>query len=101
MSERASDEAIARLEIQVGRLLEAGVVLATVCLAIGLILWFSIGNSRPALLTLNAGLIVLMMTPLARVVASFVAYLRLKDWFFVGTTVMVFAVLVAAWLLKA
>jgi uncharacterized membrane protein len=42
-----------------------------------------------------------MLTPLARVVASFVVYWRLRDWFFVGTTVMVFVVLIAAWLLKS
>lgn len=96
----AVDEAIDRLEIQVGRLLEAGVMIATACLAVGLTLWFVIGNGRPATVMLTAGLTVLMMTPLARVVASFIAYVRLKDWFFVATTVIVFVVLVAAWLLK-
>ena len=51
-------------------------------------------------LALTGGLIVLMLTPLARVVASLVAYVRLGDWLFVATTMIVFAVLVAAWLLK-
>lgn len=95
------DAAIERLEVQVGRLLEIGVMLASVCLGAGLVLWFATGGSRAAHLTLTIGLVVLMMTPLARVVASLIAYLRLRDWFFVGTTVMVFAVLVAAWLLKS
>lgn len=101
MSGRASDAAIARLEMQVGRLLEMGVLLASVCLAAGLVLWFVTGGGPAASLTLTVGLIVLMVTPLARVVASLIAYLRLRDWFFVVTTLIVFAVLAAAWLLKS
>jgi len=50
---------------------------------------------------LNAGLIVLMLTPLARVVASLVTYARMRDWFFAGMTVLVLVVLVAAWVLKS
>jgi uncharacterized membrane protein len=42
-----------------------------------------------------------MLTPLARVLASLVAYVRLRDWFFVATTVLVFLVLIAAWLVKS
>ncbi len=101
MNGRASDAAIERLEIQVGRLLQAGVTVATVCLAAGLLLWLVMGKGPAANYTLTTGLVVLMMTPLARVVASLVAYLRLRDWFFVATTLMVFAVLIAAWLVKA
>lgn len=96
-----TDAALEHLEVQLGRLLNTGVLLATVCLAIGLVSWFAIGNGRPASVTLTAGLVILMLTPLARVVASFVVYWRLRDWFFVGTTVMVFVVLIAAWMLKS
>jgi uncharacterized membrane protein len=96
-----TDAALERLERQLGRLLNAGVLLAAIVLALGLILWFAWGTGRPASLTLTVGLVILMLTPLARVVASFVVYWRLRDWFFVGTTVMVFVVLVGAWLLKS
>lgn len=101
MSEPVKEAAIDRLEIQLGRLLQAGVTLATVCLTIGLTLWFVTGGGRAANLLLTGGLVVLMMTPLARVVASFIAYLRLRDWFFVATTILVFLVLIAAWLVKS
>jgi uncharacterized membrane protein len=101
VNERTSDSAIDRLEVQVGRLLQAGVMLAAVCLGAGLTLWFVLGATRAVNLVLTTGLVVLMVTPLARVVASLVAYVRLRDWFFVATTVMVFVVLVAAWLLKS
>ena len=100
MSDPATDAAIDRLEVQVGRLLEAGVTIASVCLAAGLLLWFVLGGGRLVNVTLTTGLVVLMLTPLARVAASVVAYLRLRDWFFVITTAMVFVVLIAAWLLK-
>jgi uncharacterized membrane protein len=97
----SEEEAIERLEVRVGRLLEAGVLIAAVTLGAGLLLWIVARDSRLAGGLLTAGLIALMLTPLARVVASLIAWVRLKDWFFVSTTVMVFAVLIAAWLLKS
>src|SRR5213078_285024 len=97
----ADDAAIDRLELQVGRLLHLGVWIASGCLAAGLGLWLSLGAGRVANMLLEAGLVVLMLTPLARVIASLVAYVRLRDWFFASTTVMVLVVLVAAWLLKS
>jgi uncharacterized membrane protein len=100
MSDPATDAAIDRLEVQVGHLLEAGVTIAAVCLAAGLLLWSVLGGGRLVNVALTTGLVVLMLTPLARVAASVVAYVRLRDWFFVITTAMVFVVLIAAWLLK-
>ncbi|HTM24146.1 MAG TPA: DUF1634 domain-containing protein [Vicinamibacterales bacterium] len=96
-----SDDAIERLEVQVGRLLQTGVLMSAACLGIGLVLWIARGSSTAANALLTGGLVVLMMTPLARVVASLIAYVRLRDWFFVGTTVMVFIVLIAAWVLRS
>ncbi len=103
MSDRfvEGEDAIERLEVRVGRLLEAGVLLAAVTLGLGLLLWTIARDSHIANLLLSGGLIVLMLTPLARVVASLVAWVRLRDWFFVATTVMVFVVLIAAWLVKS
>ena len=94
-------EAIEALEIQVGRLLRAGVWAASACLGAGLGLWVIQGAGPLTHALLTIGLVVLMITPLARVVASLVAYVRLRDWFFAGITVLVFVVLVAAWLLKS
>jgi uncharacterized membrane protein len=95
------EDAIERLELQVGRLLQAGVWVSAACLAAGLALWMSLGSTPLSNRLLTTGLVVLMLTPLARVVASLVAYVRLRDWFFAGTTVLVFLVLIAAWLLKS
>jgi uncharacterized membrane protein len=43
---------------------------------------------------LTAGLVILMATPILRVIVSLVEYVRMRDWFFVATTVMVFGVLI-------
>ena len=101
MSDATSAAAIDELEAQVGRLLYVGVTIASVALAVGLALWFVLGE-RPFVETLlKGGLVALMLTPLARVVASVIAYIRLRDWFFVVTTLVVFAVLVTAWIVKS
>jgi uncharacterized membrane protein len=94
-----TEDVLGPLERQVGRLLFGGVMSAAVCLAAGLILWMT--GYPVANRILTAGLVILMITPIARVVISLVVYVRMRDWFFVGTTIMVFVVLLVAWLLKA
>jgi uncharacterized membrane protein len=101
MSPRAEDDEIERLALRVGRLLSAGVGTSAICLCVGLAIWMVAGPIRSANALLTAGLVVLMLTPVARVAASFVTYVRLRDWFFVWITVIVFAVLIAAWVLKS
>jgi uncharacterized membrane protein len=90
----ASDPSLDRLERNLGRLLQAGVFTAAACLALGLVAFISVGQSRFSTLTLTLGLIVLMATPIMRVVVSLVAYVRMRDWFFVTTTVTVFVLLI-------
>jgi uncharacterized membrane protein len=97
----SDDVVIDRLERRVGKLLEFGVMLSSASLAVGLLAWIVNHDSRASTIPLTAGLVALMLTPLARVVASLVTWIRLRDWFFVGTTVMVFVVLIAAWLLRS
>ena len=83
--------ALVRLEHQLGRLLVAGVSLAALCLAAGLVLFVADHGSTVAIKVLNLGLIVLMATPILRVIVSVVEYVRIRDWFFVITTVAVLA----------
>ena len=59
-----------RLEVMLGRVLLAGVLLASGCLAVGLIMWMAGGYPIAANRVLAAGLIVLMATPILRVVVS-------------------------------
>jgi uncharacterized membrane protein len=83
-----------RLEVILGRVLLAGVLLASACLAAGLIMWMAGGFPIAADRILAAGLIVLMATPILRVIVSLVEYLRMRDWAFAATTIAVLAVLI-------
>ena len=95
------DDVLAPLELKLGRLLFAGVMSSAVCLAAGLAL--SLTGAYPGVANgiLTTGLVILMITPLARVVTSLAVYVRMRDWFFVGTTILVFVELLMAWLLKS
>ena len=89
-----------RLETTLGHLLRTGVMSAAACLALGLIVSTAAGSTPLATTILKVGLVILMVTPLMRVVVSLVAYARMRDWLFVTTTLLVFAMLLVAWLLK-
>jgi hypothetical protein len=93
-------DALGRLELQLGRLLFAGVMSSALCLGAGLVL--AVAGVYPAAANgiLTTGLVILMITPIGRVVASLVVYARMRDWFFVATTILVFVVLLLAWFLK-
>ena len=88
-----SDESLDRLESRLGMLLQAGVLSSAVCLALGLVTWFAAGATALSGWALTLGLLILMATPILRVLVSLVAYIRMRDWFFVGTTVAVFVLL--------
>ena len=90
---RARDADLDRFETHVGRLLFAGVATSATLLTAGLALWLFRPDSRPAGLVLEAGLFVLMATPILRVIVSIVEYVRMRDWFFVATTLAVLSVL--------
>jgi uncharacterized membrane protein len=84
-------DTLLRLEHRLGRVFVAGLSISASALAIGLVAYLLMPASRLPSLLLNSGLAVLMATPLLRVVVSIVEYIRLRDWFFVITTVAVLA----------
>lgn len=84
-----SSPSLVRLEVRLGHLLVTGVIVSASLLAIGLALWLSGSHMTAALWLLNAGLIVLMSTPMLRVLVSFAEYIAMKQWFFAGVTVVV------------
>lgn len=88
-----SDDALSRLETHLGRLLVTGVVVSAVALLIGLVLYLISPGSRVSHALLVAGLFALMATPMLRVIVSFAEYVRMKDWFFMATTIVVIGVL--------
>ena len=85
-----------RLEETIGRVLRVGVTASSVCLAIGLALYLATSLGRAAQLLLNTGLIILMATPVGRVVISIAEYVVARDWVFVLLTSVVLLELLAS-----
>ena len=80
------------MERLAGGLLLGGVWIASGLLVSGLVMWL-IGAATAGPL-LNAGLVILMATPVLRVALSIAEYARLRDWLFVATAGAVLAILV-------
>jgi uncharacterized membrane protein len=84
---------------KLGRLLTVGMALSAACLVAGLILSLvdraQTSQAAPPHLLLDVGLIVLMVTPLVRIVASLAEELRARNWFFAAVTLVVVTVLCA------
>lgn len=93
-----SDKDLTRLEHQIRRLLRVGVVLTAAALTGGLVLFFA-GMSAATFL-LDAGLILLMAIPVARIVASLADSIRRRDRLLVWSTTFVLIVM-AATLIKS
>jgi uncharacterized membrane protein len=84
-------EAFARLERQLGRLLLIGLSTASALLSLGLVVQIAAPAGSVSGTLLTMGLVTLMATPMLRVVASIVEYARMREWFFVLTTLVVLA----------
>jgi uncharacterized membrane protein len=82
-----------QLEIVIGKLLRIGVTLSTVCLVIGLALAL-VRPEAPTTL-ISAGILLLIMTPFARVVLSTIEYVIARDWTFALLTSIVLVELLA------
>ena len=95
MSSARTPAQAARLERVIGRVLRGGVVASSLCLTAGLVLSLT-GVEPAATLLLNAGIIVLLATPVSRVVVSTVEYAVERDWPFAALTFIVLLELVAS-----
>jgi uncharacterized membrane protein len=85
-----------KLERLIGIVLRGGVMVSSACLAVGLLLSLLTGDGGVAGFLLNAGIIVLLATPLARVVVSTVQYVGERDWAFATLTFVVLLELIAS-----
>ena len=85
-----------RLERAVGVVLRAGVTLSTVCLAVGVVWALAAGESGGARVLLQIGIVVLLTTPVARVVVSIAQYVSESDWPFATLTTIVLVELLAS-----
>ena len=84
-----------RLEHVIGIVLRTGVLASSICLGVGLALSL-IDASALAPLLLNIGVLVLLATPVVRVLVSIVEYISERDWGFVLLTAIVLAELAAS-----
>jgi uncharacterized membrane protein len=80
--------------VRAGQVLLGGVLIAAVCLLAGLITWMVAAPRGRALM--DTGLIVLMATPVLRVVLSIAEYARERDWLFAAAAAAVLAILLAS-----
>ena len=81
------------VETQLETLLKGAVLVSTICLVAGLGLWLFQGESVADATLLRTGLLLLMSTPVLRVVITAAEAIRLRDWFHLGTIATVAAFL--------
>jgi uncharacterized membrane protein len=86
----------ADIERALGRVLTLGTRLSTVMLGLGLAATFVAPGHALTGVLLASGLLVLLLTPVARVVVSIVGYVRERDWWFVLYTGIVLALLIGS-----
>ncbi len=90
------DTEIDRLERVVGHVLKIGSIASTSILAVGLLLALVMPSFAPAQTITRLGLFVLLLTPVARVVASVFEYVRDRDWLFASLTFTVLAIVLGS-----
>lgn len=91
-------DSLATLESLLGRVFKVGTIASGSMLAVGLVMSFLWPSSRATEVLLTAGVLVLLVTPVARVAASFVDYLWMRDWWFALWTGIVLALLASSFL---
>lgn len=84
------------LEQLIGTVLRAGVMTSSVCLAVGLALSLIGATAALANILLQVGIVVLLATPVARVLVSIVEYAQQRDWKFTILTAIVLVELLAS-----
>jgi uncharacterized membrane protein len=85
-----------RLERSIGFVLHAGVLASSACLAIGLAFALVSGEQGAALVLLHTGVVLLLITPVARVIVSIGQFASARDWTFTGLTLVVLVELMAS-----
>ena len=84
-----------KLERSIRSVLRAGVNASSICLGLGLILSLTGGADAAANMLLQIGVLVLLATPVARVLVSVVEYAQQRDWKFTLLTLVVLVELLA------
>jgi uncharacterized membrane protein len=89
---------LSTLERLLGRVFRVGTIVSGSMLAVGLVLSFVRPSSPVTAFLLGGGVIVLLVTPVARVLTSFLDYLWMRDWWFALWTGIVLALLASSFI---
>ena len=89
---------LSTLERLLGRVFRVGTIVSGSMLAVGLVLSFIRPSSPVTAFLLGGGMIVLLVTPVARVLTSFLDYLWMRDWWFALWTGIVLALLASSFI---
>jgi uncharacterized membrane protein len=89
-------EDLRQTEVTLGRVLTVGTRASTMCLGAGLVLTFFLPQERVTAVLLTVGLVVLLATPVTRVIVSIVEFARQRDWLFVLYTSIVLTILLGS-----
>ena len=84
------------LERALGRVLTIGTWVSTSMLALGLAATFIAPDAAATHALLTAGLMALLLTPVARVIVSVIGYVRAREWWFVLFTGIVLVLLISS-----
>jgi uncharacterized membrane protein len=87
---------LTRLERSIALVLTWGVRISSVCLAVGLLLTYAATAAGLSEVILRTGILVLIVTPVARVLISTVQYAAQRDWQFATLTAIVLLELVGS-----
>ena len=82
------------MERRAGQLMLAGVLAAACCLLAGLVVWMTAAPNGRGLM--NAGLLILMATPVLRVALAVADYARARDWAFAAAALTVLGILIGS-----
>ena len=119
MKNEISKEELLKIEQNIGKILRVGVMISSTVIIVGILMFILTGHSGypadiwpdklkqilggliqfRALAWLMAGLFLLILTPVLRVIASIFAFAKQKDRLYVGITSLVFLILLIAMLL--
>jgi uncharacterized membrane protein len=86
------------LERLLARVFRAGTMVSGSMLAAGLLLSFVAPTERATTFLLEGGTFVLLVTPVARVIVSFLDYVWTRDWWFALWTGLVLALLASGFI---
>jgi uncharacterized membrane protein len=87
---------LTRLERSIAFVLRAGVLASSLCLAAGVVLTLGDTALGAADALLRIGILILLCTPVARVVISTIEYALARDWQFAALTTIVLIELMAS-----